>query len=49
MAIKGQELGLIEPRRAFNIRLMEMEMPKKILAEVFHAQLADVEASKVCE
>jgi hypothetical protein len=32
-----QELGPIEPRRAFNIRFMELETPKEILADVFHA------------
>jgi hypothetical protein len=33
----------IEPRRAANIRVLELETAKEILAEVFRAQPADVE------
>ena len=33
----------IEPRRAVNIRRMELETAKEILAEVFHARPGEVE------
>jgi len=34
---------VIEPRRAVNIRRMELETAKEILAEVFHARPGEVE------
>jgi hypothetical protein len=34
---------LCEPRRSVNARVLELEMAKEILAEVFHARPADVE------
>jgi hypothetical protein len=34
---------LIEPRRAVNPNVLELETAKEILAEVFHTQPADIE------
>ena len=38
-----REARLIEPRRAANTKVLELETAKEILAEVFRAQPADVE------
>jgi hypothetical protein len=38
-----REAKLVEPRRAANSKLMELETAKEILAEIFHARPADVE------
>ena len=34
---------LIEPRRAVNPKVLELETAKEILAEVFHTRPADIE------
>lgn len=38
-----RQARLVEPRRAVNIRRMELETAKEILAEVFHARPGEVE------
>jgi hypothetical protein len=38
-----RETRLIEPRRAANTNVLELETAKEILAEVFRARPADVE------
>ena len=38
-----REARLIEPRRAANTRVLELETAKEILAEVFHARPSEVE------
>jgi hypothetical protein len=39
----NRQARLIEPRRAANTRVLELETAKEILAEVFRARPADVE------
>jgi hypothetical protein len=38
-----RQARLVEPRRAVNIRRMELQTAKEILAEVFHARPGEVE------
>ena len=38
-----RQARLIEPRRAANAKVLELETAKEILAEVFHARPSEVE------